>query len=211
MRGGPFIHGNGGPFIRGGGPFIPNGGFGHNGGVVRGGGFVHGNNFVRGGAFVNGRGFVGPAHFFRPYYTFHPRASLGFGFWAGYPFAYPYAYYNPFYDYPYNSSYPYGYSGSELDDNASTYSDTSGSVDVQEPDQTNMGGLSFDVTPGTAELFVDNMRVGTVGQFTPTTQPLGMEAGHHHIEVRSAGYRTLSFDVDVIAGQVIPYQGTLER
>jgi hypothetical protein len=214
MRGGPFIHGNGGPFIRGGGPFISNGGFGHNGGFVRGGGFVHGGNFVRGGAFVNGRGFVGPAHFFRPYYTFHPRASLGFGFWAGYPFAYPYAYYNPFYYYPYNSYYPYypySYSGSDLDDNASTYSDTSGSVDVQEPDQTNMGGLSFDVTPGTAELFVDNMRVGTVGQFTPTTQPLGMEAGHHHIEVRAAGYTTLSFDVDVIAGQVIPYQGTLER
>jgi hypothetical protein len=55
------------------------------------------------------------------------------------------------------------------------------------------------------------MRVGTVGQFTPTTQPLGMEAGHHHIEVRAAGYTTLSFDVDVIAGQVIPYQGTMER
>ena len=58
---------------------------------------------------------------------------------------------------------------------------------------------------------MDNMRVGTVGQFTPTTQPLGMEAGHHHIEVRAAGYTTLSFDVDVIAGQVIPYQGTMER
>ncbi len=222
MRGGPFIHGNGGPFIRGGGPFIRgggpfipnggfhNGGFVNNGGFVRGGGFVHGGNFVRGGAFVNGRGFVGPAHFFRPYYTFHPRANLGFGFWAGYPFAYPYASYNPFYYYPNNSYYPYypdSYSSSGLDDNASSYSDTSGSVDVQQPDQTNMGGLSFDVTPGTAELFVDNMRVGTVGQFTPTTQPLGVEAGHHHIEVREAGYRTLSFDVDVIAGQVIPYQG----
>ena len=122
--------------------------------------------------------------------------------------------YNPFYSYPYNSYYPYypdSYSSSDLNDNASTYSDTSDSVDVQQPNQTNMGGLSFDVTPGTAELFVDNMRVGTVGQFTPTTQPLGIEAGHHHIEVRAAGYQTQSFDIDVIAGQVIPYQGTLER
>jgi hypothetical protein len=74
-----------------------------------------------------------------------------------------------------------------------------------------MGGLSFDITPATAELFVDNMRVGTVGEFTPTSQPLGLEAGHHHIEVRAPGYHELSFDVDVIAGQVIPYQGTLER
>jgi hypothetical protein len=54
-------------------------------------------------------------------------------------------------------------------------------------------------------------RVGTVGEFTPTTQPLGLEAGHHHIEIRASGYRTMSFDVDIIAGQVIPYQGSLER
>jgi hypothetical protein len=54
-------------------------------------------------------------------------------------------------------------------------------------------------------------RVGTVGEFTPTTQPLGLEVGHHHIEIRASGYRTMSFDVDIIAGQVIPYQGSLER
>ena len=123
-------------------------------------------------------------------------------------------YYNPFYYYPYNSYYPYIPTAIRVRIWTTTrqrYSDTSGSVDVQQPDQTNMGGLSFDVTPGTAELFVDNMRVGTVGQFTPTTQPLGLEAGHHHIEVRAAGYHTLSFDVDIIAGQVIPYQGTMER
>jgi hypothetical protein len=55
------------------------------------------------------------------------------------------------------------------------------------------------------------MRVGTVGDFTPTTQPLGVEAGHHHVEIRAPGYQTMSFDVDIIAGQVIPYQGSLER
>jgi hypothetical protein len=208
---GPFIHGGSGPFMPNGA--VRGGGFDHNGGVVRGGNFVHGGNFVRGGAW-NGHGFVGPTHFFRPYYAFHPRVSLGFGLWAGYPFAYPYAYYNPFYSYPYYSPYPYypyGYSSLDSDDNATIYPDTSGSVDVQEPNQTNMGGLSFDITPGTAELFVDNMRIGTVGQFTPTTQPLGLEAGHHHIEVRADGYHELSFDVDIVAGQVIPYQGSLER
>ena len=36
-------------------------------------------------------------------------------------------------------------------------------------------------------------------------------AGRHHIEVRASGYQTMSFDVDIIAGQVIPYQGTMER
>jgi len=29
--------------------------------------------------------------------------------------------------------------------------------------------------------------------------------------VRAPGYHTLSFDVDIVAGQVIPYQGTLEQ
>src|SRR5262249_15692857 len=158
----PFIHGGSSPFVRG--------------------GFVHGGNFVQRGAFVHGYGFVGPAHFFHPYYTFHPHVSVGFGLWAGYPFAYPYTFYYPYYSSPYSHSsspsyssypsypyYPYAY--------------------VQ-PNQTNMGGISFDITPGNAELFVDNMRVGTVGEFTSTVQPLGLGAGHHHIEIRAAGYQT---------------------
>jgi hypothetical protein len=29
--------------------------------------------------------------------------------------------------------------------------------------------------------------------------------------VRAPGYQTLRFDVDIIGGQVIPYQGTLTR
>ena len=74
-----------------------------------------------------------------------------------------------------------------------------------------MGGLSFEITPNTAQLSVDGTLVGTVGQFTPTSQPLGLVAGRHHIEVRASGYQTMSFDVDITAGQVIPYQGTMER
>src|SRR5262249_32660373 len=31
---------------------------------------------------------VGPIHFVRPYYSFRPRLNVGFGIWAGYPFAY---------------------------------------------------------------------------------------------------------------------------
>jgi hypothetical protein len=193
----PFNHGGNSPFIPGGGPFISRGGFAH-------GGFAHGGNFVRGGAFVRVQGFVGPVHFFRPYYTFHPHVIVGFGLWAGYPFAYPYAFYYPYYSYyPY---YPYAYGSLSAGADATT---SYGSV-VQ-PNQTNMGGMSFDITPSNAELFVDNMRVGTVGEFTPTTQPLGLEAGHHHVEIRAAGYQTMSLDVDIIAGQVIPYQGTMER
>ena len=218
VRSGPFLHGgisgspfasNGG-FVRGGSPFI-------NGGFVRGGfvrrGFVHGGNFVHGNVFVHGRGFVGPVHFFHPYYAFRPHLRLGFGLWAGYPFAYPYGFYYPYYPgyyYPYYPDVPNGYVSGYVspDANAAT-SGTTGSV--AQPNETNVGGLSFEVTPSNAELFLDNMRVGTVGDFTPTTQPLGVEAGHHHVEIRAPGYQTMSFDVDIVAGQVIPYQGSLEQ
>jgi hypothetical protein len=191
------------------GPTIGTHGFGgvHSAPFVRG-GVVHGGNFVQHGAFVHGFGFVGPVHFFHPYYAFHPHVSIGFGLWAGYPFAYPYAFYYPYYYpyYPYYSYnvYPqYGASGTDTTTTSGTYS--SG----EQLNQTNMGAVSFEITPSTAELFVDNVRVGTVGEFTSTTQPLGLPAGHHHIEIRATGYQSMSFDVDIIAGQVIPYQGSL--
>ena len=184
----PFIHGENGPFVHG--------------------GVVHGGNFVQHGAFVHGHGFVGPVHFFHPYYTFQPLLSLGFGLWAGYPVAYPYSFYYPFYR---PDIYGSPYDDAPYSPAAAYPPAVTSSLEAQPSSDANMGGVSFDITPGTAELFVDDTLVGTVGQFTPTTQPLGLEAGRHRVEVRAPGYQTLSFDVDIIAGQVIPYQGTLTR
>ena len=101
-------------------------------------------------------------------------------------------------------------------------SDTRGSQDSRDtwklvigrrigPSDANTGGVSFEITPGTAEVFIDGQYVGTVDQFTPTSQPLGLTPGRHQIEIRAAGYRTIDFDADIVAGQVIPYQGALER
>jgi hypothetical protein len=73
-----------------------------------------------------------------------------------------------------------------------------------------MGGLSFSITPDTAEVWVDGEYFGTVGQFTPESQPLGLPAGRHHVELREQGYQVSSFELDIVAGQVIPYQGQLE-
>jgi len=73
-----------------------------------------------------------------------------------------------------------------------------------------VGGLIFDVNPSSAELFVDGNPVGSVSQFTPTTQqPLGLAPGRHHVEIRAAGYHTMRFDAHITVGRVIPYQGTL--
>ena len=181
-----------------------------------------------------------PYRFYRPYYAFRPRLSLGFGLWVGFPIAYSYGYYDPYYSpygYPYGYSYPYPYPAYAYPYPAATYPaylpssyppayppsaypsspypqpaypPASGSVGVQ-PGQADTGGVSFEITPSTAEVFVDGSFVGTVGEFTPTTQPLGMAAGRHHIEIRAAGYRTMALDVDIVAGQVIPYRGELQR
>jgi len=73
------------------------------------------------------------------------------------------------------------------------------------------GGLSFEITPESAEVFVDGTFVGTAGSFGPRSEPLGLMSGRHHIEIRASGYRAMSFDADVQSGQVIPYQGELQR
>ena len=178
---------------------------------------------------------VAPVRFYRPYYTFRPHVSLGFGLFAGFPIAYPYyyGYYAPYYSpygyaspyrrYPYSGyrypaypypAYPYpstGYPGYPASAYP-PYSSPPGSVGVQPgQSQANTGGVSFEITPGTAEVFLGGSYVGTVDQFTPTTQPLGLTPGRHRIEIRAQGYRTMNFDVDVVPGQVIPYRGVMER
>jgi hypothetical protein len=137
---------------------------------------------------------IAPRRFYRPYYVFRPRLSIGFGLWAGFPVTYYDPYYYPYDYYPYAAATP-GY-----------VVPPQGSVNVQ----PNMGGLSFSITPDTAEVWVDGNYFGIVGQFTPESEPLGMPAGRHHIELREPGYQVSSFDVDIVAGQVIPYQGQLE-
>ena len=71
--------------------------------------------------------------------------------------------------------------------------------------------MSFEIKPDTAAVFVDGTYVGTAGAFGPTNQPLGLISGRHHIEIRASGYRTMTFDADVRLGEVIPFQGTLQR
>ena len=170
---------------------------------------------------------VGSPAFYRPYYAFRPRLSLGFGWWVGYPVAYPY-----YYNYPYGYAYPYppdpyaygyaapsyGYPPPNSTPNPSSAYPSSDpaqqpgpSVSVQRGGQPSApGGISFEVTPDTAAVFVDGTYVGTAGTFGPQSPPLGLIPGRHKVEIRASGYRTMTFDADVTSGQVIPYQGTLQ-
>jgi hypothetical protein len=145
---------------------------------------------------------VAPIHFVRPYYQFRPRVSLGFGLWVGYPVAFPYYYGG--YPYPYPYPYPaYAYP-------SYPYPPPAGTVGVQ-PGAANDGGISFEITPDDADVYVDGVNMGRVSDFGPMSQPLFMATGRHAIEIRRAGYQALTFDADVHPGQVIPYEGTMQR
>jgi hypothetical protein len=184
---------------------------------------------------INPRVVIGaaPVRFYSPYYQFRPRVRIGSGFSIGFPVAYSSGYYyNPYYSSGYSSPYPvyptypaysypdpgvsyptYSYPPQAYPQSpyASPYAQPApGSVTVQ-PGQANTGGASFEVTPNTAEVLVDGMSMGPASQFNPVSAPLGLTPGHHHFEIRAPGYRTIAFDSDIVAGQVIPFQGTMER
>lgn len=169
-----------------------------------------------------------PVYYGRPYYAFRPWFNVGFGVSIGYPVAYPvygYGYQYP-YPYPYSSAVPYpvpypvpysvpsyptstypasGYPASGYPAQA-----PQNSVAVA-PGQATYGGVSFDITPSDAEIYVDGTYMGRVADFSPSSQPLTLNPGVHRVEVRAPGYQSLAYDVTIAAGQVVPFQGTLQR
>ena len=163
-------------------------------------------------------------YYSRPYYSFRPRVSIGFGLWVGYPVPYPV--YSPYpypYTYPYPDpySYPAGYpppAASYPPYPPSQYPTSSYPAQPNAyPAQPNtvspsaVGGVSFDITPSNATVYVDGQYAGVVQDFTASTQPLSLSPGRHHIELQADGFVPMGFDVDIVAGQVIPYRGDLQR
>jgi hypothetical protein len=184
------------------------------------------------GTFPRGpyRGFgpyYGRPRYAAPYYHFRPRATVGGGLWLGYPVPFPQMRYAaPFmYVYPYPVA-PYGYTtpyppthsaypplatpiyppGTSLDDPAPPR-DTGVAVS---PPPTGFGGMSLDLTPADAEVWVDGGFTGMADDFGPQRDPLTLTPGVHRIELRAPGYVTALFDVTINAGQVLPYQGGLK-
>ena len=70
-------------------------------------------------------------------------------------------------------------------------------------------GVSFDVEPRDAELWIDGEYVGRVSDYSPYDAPLVLAAGRHVVDLRGRYYNPLTFEITVVPGQVIPYSGTL--
>jgi hypothetical protein len=121
-----------------------------------------------------------PQRFSRPWFSFRPLIRLPFGITLGYSHAFP-----SWYD-PYIVGRP-------------------GYVRPYMP----YGGVTFDIEPRDAELWIDGDYVGRVSDYSYYDPPLTLVAGRHYVEIRDRYSRPLAFEITVISGQVIPYQGTL--
>ena len=127
--------------------------------------------------------------FVQPFYAFRPWFSLNLGIRVGFGVSYPYQYWDPFAFYNFRLDVNRGY-------NIRNYYDR-------------VGGLSFDIDPYDASIFIDGQYVGVAADFGPNQMPLTLLAGRHHVDLRAEGCGAVSFDITVVAGQVIPYQGSL--
>jgi len=133
-------------------------------------------------------GYYGYRPGYRPY-AFRPWTRLSFGIFVGYPVQYAYSY-----------PYPvpvYGYGAPA----APVYIT---------PSSTAYGGVTLEISPRDADVYVDGQFIGQVRDFDGVGAPLNLMAGRHHVEVMAQGYEPLSFDVDVIPGQLVPYRGDMQ-
>jgi hypothetical protein len=72
------------------------------------------------------------------------------------------------------------------------------------------GAISFQLNPGNAAIYVDGNYVGQAIDFCDSTRPLSLTAGTHRIELDADGFEPVAFDVNVVPGQLLPYQGSLQ-
>jgi hypothetical protein len=111
----------------------------------------------------------------------------------------------------YGGYYPWGYGGLGLGGYYGGYYDPW----YYGPSQPYYSGYRYDgrlrlkVKPRTAEVLVDGYFAGLVDDFDGVFQRLRIEPGPHRIEIRSAGFEPLVFDVRIQPDRTITYSGEL--
>lgn len=120
----------------------------------------------------------------------------------GFAFGFPNLWYGAFFPYPYSYPYPYPY--------AYPYGPKHGRRLEPKPVYVPYGSLQLNVTPGTAQVYVDGFYVGIVDDFGMRGRRLDLQPGSHRIVLRAAGYQELAFDVYIDSNRTIVYRGDLE-
>ena len=139
-----------------------------------------------------GRHRYGAPQIYGNYFYFPGYSTFGLGFGAGYASSYyrhdPYWYGHYGHSYGYDP-YQYGAGGYGYWDY--------------------YGSLRLKVKPRFGEVFVDGYYVGLVNDYDGVFQRLRLEEGPHHIEVREPGFEPLAFEVLILPGETITYEGYL--
>ena len=142
------------------------------------------------------------------YYSFNPWYSLTDRITAGYPVAYPDRFVVTYEQVGLRPGADLGNAG-ELPP-AAVMALEAGLQIIPYATGT-FGGLSFQIEPQDAEIYVDDVFVGLLEDYPAHDAPLPLLAGTHRVELRATGYRVEAFDVIVVRGQVTPLSGRLLR
>jgi hypothetical protein len=155
-------------------------------------------------------------------YYFYDPYSFGYGGYGGYysPFSYwGSPYWSPFWGSGFGLGYGYwdpwmyggygyggyGYGGYGYGGYGSGYGSGSRYNRAYE-----LGSVRLKVRPREAEVLVDGYYVGQVDNFDGVFQRLELEPGPHRIEVRANGFQPMVFEVRVLPGRNLTYQGELQ-
>ena len=71
------------------------------------------------------------------------------------------------------------------------------------------GGLRMEVTPKTAQVYVDGAYAGIVDDFNGHFQHLDLTSGGHHIDVGAPGFQPLSFDTYIQPDHTTDFKAAL--
>ena len=139
-----------------------------------------------------GRYRSGGHHLYGSYFYFPGYSTFNIGFGVGFGASYGYGY-NPYWNGYYGHSYgysPYIYGGYDQRDYYT-------------------GSLRLKVKPRFGEVLVDGYYVGLVNDYDGIFQRLRLKEGPHHIEIYEPGFEPLEFDVLILPGETVTYEGYL--
>jgi hypothetical protein len=87
-------------------------------------------------------------------------------------------------------------------------------IGVPEPDMSTemvpKGFIHFQMQPGTAEVHIDGLYMGTVDDFRRLIPGRAIEAGEHRVDLRAPGYQAVSLDVLVSPNETVTYRTDLQ-
>jgi len=72
------------------------------------------------------------------------------------------------------------------------------------------GSIKLKVKPKDAEVYVDGTYYGRVDHYDGAFQHLDLRAGTHRVEIRANGYQPIEFQVRVLPGRSITYNGEMK-